>query len=81
MTAGVLAGTAAEIAARLADAAVRARIAGRPNLIAGLGDFSRILLVRSVRYAEDVLELAYRHPLCMIGSDATTLRRRRRWRG
>lgn len=113
----VLAGTAAEIAARLADHAVRARITGHPNLISGLGDWERVLLVRSRRFAElngtpltgiarrwgcdplnaaydilmreaddilrpmvilksyteDVLELAYRHPLCMIGSDATTL--------
>ena len=113
----VLAGTSAEIAARLADQGVRARIAGHPNLIAGLGDWERVLLVHSRRFAddngtslaeiarrrgtdplnaaydmlmveaddilrpmvilksytEDVLELAYRHPLCMIGSDATTL--------
>jgi N-acyl-D-aspartate/D-glutamate deacylase len=113
----VLAGTPAEIAVRLADPAVRTRIAGHPNLIASLGDWERVLLVHSRHfaeynglaiaeiarrwgtdplgagydilageaeeilrpmvilksYSEDVLEMAYRHPLCMVGSDATTL--------
>jgi N-acyl-D-amino-acid deacylase len=113
----VMDGTQADIAARLADPAVRARISNHPNLIGRLGDWDRVLLVHSRRFAEfnglslpeigrrwktdalnagfdilmgeaddilrpmvilksyteEVLEAAYTHPLCMIGSDATTL--------
>ena len=112
-----LAGPPGDIAARLRDPAQRPRIAAHPNLISGLNDWERVLLVHSRRYAdlnglsfadlgrrqakppleaaldillgevddilrpmvilqtysEDVLRAAYQHPLCMIGSDATTL--------
>ena len=113
----VLEGSASAIAGRLRDPANRAAFAKHPNLISGVGDWERVVVVGSRKlpecngltlaesgrrwnadaiqaavrillaevetlldpmvllktYDEDVLAATYRHPLCMIGSDATAL--------
>ncbi len=48
----VMAGETADIAARLRDPSIRAGIAAHPNLITGLRDWSRVLLVRSRVFEE-----------------------------
>jgi N-acyl-D-amino-acid deacylase len=110
-------GPPAKILERLRDPTMRAKFRRHPNLIAGVGDWERILLTSSGKlqkmnglsfaeigrqwnlhphdaafkvlevefetlhepmvilktYDEEVLAATYRHPLCMIGSDATAL--------
>lgn len=112
-----MAGDAADVRRRLADPAELEKIRSHPNIIAAVGDWSKVVLVDSVAqaglngstfvelaarlgttpfgaamhvlaadagqlekpmvllrtYSEEVLQLTYRHPDCMIGSDATTL--------
>jgi len=112
-----IAGAPSDIAARLRDPTQREQMAAHPNLISGVGDWNRVLLVRSgvfpeldglpiaeiarrwgkvpldaafdillgevddilrpmvilKTYTEAMLRLAYAYPLCMVGSDATTL--------
>lgn len=113
----VLQGPASAIADRLRDPANLEAFRKHPNLIGGVGDWDRVVLVGSRKqpdlngltlaevgrrwnvdpvraavrillvevetlldpmvllktYDEDVLAATYRHPLCMIGSDATAL--------
>ena len=113
----VLEGPAAAIAGRLRDPANLDEFRNHPNLISGVGDWERVVLVGSRKlpelngltlaeigrqqgadpiqaavrileievetlldpmvllktYDEEVLAATYRHPLCMIGSDATAL--------